>query len=284
VIHHDHQPPQQSMTATFSALRQRRDVAVLVPAAGSGLRLGGARPKALHELGGIPLLVHCLRNVAAAGGVGMIVVAAPPDAVDEVRALVTAAISDEAISDEACSAAQAGGSGAGVGAGDKGSDEGQDGARPEAIVVAGGASRQESVAAALAAVPPEFDVILVHDAARALTPPELIEAVADAVRAGHDAVIPGLPVVDTIKQIDADGRVITTIDRERLRAVQTPQGFRRSVLTKAHAVATDCHTDDAGMVERLGVAVHTVPGHPHAIKITTPGDLVIAEAIIRAGR
>ena len=202
--------------------------------------MGGAKPKALHELAGRSLLTHCWRNVAAAPSVGAIVIAAPPDAVALVERMA-----------------------------------------PDAIVVAGGATRRESVAAALAAAPPEFDIILVHDAARALTPPSLIEAVAEAVRAGHEAVIPGLPVVDTIKEVSADGRVIATVDRSRLRAVQTPQGFRRAVLAKAHTLTGD-HTDDAGMVERLGVPVHIVEGHPHAMKITTPWDVVIAESILRA--
>lgn len=157
------------------------------------------------------------------------------------------------------------------------------GMAPEAIVVAGGATRRESVAAALAAVPADFEIILVHDAARALTPPELIETVAGAVRSGHDAVIPGLPVVDTIKEVSGEGRVVATVDREALRAVQTPQGFRRALLAKAHALSAGDHTDDAGMVERLGVAVHTVTGHPRALKITTPWDLVIAETILRTG-
>ena len=139
------------------------------------------------------------------------------------------------------------------------------------------------MAAALAAVPADFDIILVHDAARALTPAALVEEVVAAVRAGHDAVIPALPVVDTIKQIDVDGRVTATVDREQLRRIQTPQGFRRGLLVKAHAAAVHSHTDDAGMVEQLGIAVHTVPGHPHALKITTPLDLVIAQALLEAG-
>jgi 2-C-methyl-D-erythritol 4-phosphate cytidylyltransferase len=225
------------MTATSEQLHRAPDVAVLVPAAGLGLRLGGGSPKALRELAGESLLTHCCRALT---GVGLIVVAAPPDAVDAVRRVV-----------------------------------------PHALVVPGGATRQESVAAALAAVPPDFDIILVHDAARALAPFSLVEKVAQAVRDGYEAVIPVLPVVDTIKQVDAQGDVVATVDRAQLRAVQTPQGFRRALLVKAHAAAVDSHTDDAGMVERLGATVHTVPGDPLALKITTPNDLRLAEALLK---
>lgn len=151
--------------------------------------------------------------------------------------------------------------------------------RVRLIVVAGGASRQASVAAALAAVPADFHIVLVHDAARALTPPELVEAVANAVRGGHGAVIPVLAVVDTIKQVDDFGVVVGTVDRSVLRAVQTPQGFRRDVLTSAHAAAVDEHTDDAGMAEKIGVPVHTVPGSEAAMKITRPFDLAVAELL-----
>src|SRR5512139_28763 len=220
------------MTATSEPFSRLPDVAVLVPAAGLGLRLGPGTPKALRELAGESLLTRCCRNLA---GVGLIVVAAPPDAIEPVAALV-----------------------------------------PTALVVAGGRTRQESVANALAAVPPEFDIILVHDAARALAPFSLVESVAQAVRDGHDAVIPVQPVVDTIKQVNAAGDVVATVDRAELRAVQTPQGFRRALLAKAHATVTDSHTDDAGMVERLGATVHTVPGDPRAMKITTPADLRLA--------
>jgi len=201
-----------SMTATSSPPLKRRDVAVLVPAAGLGLRLGAGKPKALHELAGKPLLWHCWRNLAAAPSVGAIIIAAPPDAVDLVPEIIPSATvlaGDSAPSDIAGA-------------------EGE----PAVLVVAGGATRRESVAVALAAAPAEFAIILVHDAARALTPPELIETVAEAVRSGHDAVIPGLPVVDTIKEVSDDGRVVATVDREALRAVQTPQGFRREVLSE----------------------------------------------------
>jgi 2-C-methyl-D-erythritol 4-phosphate cytidylyltransferase len=154
---------------------------------------------------------------------------------------------------------------------------------PGVTVVPGGATRQASVAAALAAVPERFEIILIHDAARALAPTALVESVAAAVRAGADAVIPVLPVVDTVKEVAASGAVVGTVDRSVLRIVQTPQGFRRAVLVAAHAAATDGHTDDAGMVEKLGVPVLTVPGDEAAFKITRPLDLVLAEALCSLG-
>jgi 2-C-methyl-D-erythritol 4-phosphate cytidylyltransferase len=219
------------------------DVVVLVPAAGTGVRLGPGSPKALRTLAGDPLLSHVVRRLASAPSVGQIVVAAPPDAVDLV---------DEVV-------------------------------RPIApvVVVPGGHSRQASVRAALAAVDPVFQIVLVHDAARALAPPALVERVAEAVRDGHDAVVPVLPVIDTVKQVDDAGRVAATVDRSVLRLVQTPQGFRREVLTAAHAAAVDDHTDDAGMAEKIGVTVWTVPGDDSALKITRPFDLQIAELLLR---
>lgn len=223
-------------------LRQRGDVAVLVPAAGMGVRLGPGAPKALRALAGQPLLVHALRRVAAARSVAAIVVAAPPADVIGVRAMLASIA--------------------------------------PVTVVPGGATRQESVAAALAAVPVGLEIILVHDAARALAPPGLVEAVAAAVRDGADAVIPVLPVVDTVKEVSADGLVIGTVDRSVLRSVQTPQGFRRAVLAEAHAAASDALTDDAGLVEKLGVPVRCVPGSEFAMKITRPFDLALAEHLL----
>jgi 2-C-methyl-D-erythritol 4-phosphate cytidylyltransferase len=221
------------------------DVAVLVPAAGQGVRLGPGGPKALRTLRGEPLLVHAARRLAAAPSVGCVVVAAPPDSIAAVQALVEPVCGEVTV-----------------------------------LVVAGGGSRQASVAAALAAVPDRYGIVLVHDAARALAPPELVERVAAAVREGHAAVIPALPVVDTIKHVHATGEVMATLDRSVLRAVQTPQGFLRSVLEKAHAAAVDEHTDDAGMAERIGVTVWTVPGEEAALKITRPMDLAIAELLL----
>ncbi len=228
------------MTAQTNA---RGDVAILVPAAGMGVRLGPGVPKALRLLAGEPLLLHAVRGVAAAPSVGLIVVAAPAADIDAVGSLL------EAI-------------------------------RCPVRVVPGGPTRQASVACALAAVPAEFDLVLVHDAARALTPPSLIESVAAKLRAGSFAVVPALPVADTIKRVGPDGEVVATVDRSVLRAVQTPQGFRRATLAAAHASAVDDHTDDAGLAEQAGVRVDTVPGDDLAFKITRPFDLAVAEAML----
>jgi 2-C-methyl-D-erythritol 4-phosphate cytidylyltransferase len=203
----------------------------------------------LHPLAGEPLLVHAVRRMACAAGVGCVVVAAPSDQVDAVRELLAAVAVVQ--------------------------------------VVAGGQTRQDSVAAALAQVPAHFEIILVHDAARALAPPGLAELVAAQVRGGVPAVVPVLPVVDTIKEVSASGAVMGTVDRSSLRAVQTPQGFRRSTLLAAHAAAKDPAFDDAALVERLGVPVVTVTGSDLAMKITRPVDLLVAGALLagdQAGR
>ena len=149
-----------------------------------------------------------------------------------------------------------------------------------ADVVAGGATRQASVAAGLAALPPDVDAVLVHDVARAFVPAEVIDRVVAALRDGADAVIPTRPVTDTIKRVDAGGRVIETVDRSTLVAVQTPQGFRRDVLFAAHtAGAATRVTDDAGLVEAFGGTVVAVDGADEAFKITRPWDLLLAEAV-----
>jgi 2-C-methyl-D-erythritol 4-phosphate cytidylyltransferase len=147
---------------------------------------------------------------------------------------------------------------------------------PGAVVVAGGETRQASVAAGLAALPPG-DLVLVHDAARAFVPPQVFAAVVDALRAGADAVVPGVATADTLRHLD-DGPV----DRERVVAVQTPQGFRRAVLERAHSAGDPTATDDAGMVERLGVRVQVVPGSDEGFKVTRPLDVVLAEALLRS--
>jgi 2-C-methyl-D-erythritol 4-phosphate cytidylyltransferase len=149
-------------------------------------------------------------------------------------------------------------------------------------VVAGADERTGSVRAGLTHAS-DADIVLVHDAARALTPPSLIARVVAEVRAGRGAVVPALPVADTIKSVDLMGAVVGTPDRSSLRAIQTPQGFRADLLRRAYAEASGSATDDAGLVERLGETVHTIVGDALAFKITTPHDLLLAEAIV-AGR
>lgn len=149
---------------------------------------------------------------------------------------------------------------------------------PDVTVVAGASERTESVRLGLA-VAEDAEVVLVHDAARALTPPSLISRVVAEVRAGRGAVVPALPVADTIKAVDIMGAVVGTPDRSSLRAIQTPQGFRADLLRRAYSAASDAATDDAGLVERLGETVHTIVGDALAFKITTPHDLLLAEAI-----
>ncbi|MFI9012204.1 2-C-methyl-D-erythritol 4-phosphate cytidylyltransferase [Actinosynnema sp. NPDC053489] len=225
-------------------------VVALVPAAGRGERLGYGMPKALVPVDGVPLLVRAVRGLLDSGRVRHVVIAAPPSEVDVVNT-VTAPL-----------ATPAGGA---------------------VHVVAGGSERSDSVRLALTYALreiPDTSIVLVHDAARAFTPPAVVDAVVDAVAAGHPAVIPVLPVADTVKQVDASGVVIATPDRAALRVVQTPQGFDAAVLLRAHEAAHEGATDDAGLVERLGVPVVTVPGHPDAMKITTKFDLAVAEALL----
>lgn len=148
--------------------------------------------------------------------------------------------------------------------------------------VAGGATRSESVRNGLAAVPPEATIVCVHDAARPFALPELFHAVVAAVHQGADAAVPGIAVADTIKRIDAGGRVVDTPPRAELVAVQTPQAFRAAALRAAHATGGDA-TDDAALVELAGGVVVVVPGDPENRKITTPDDLAWARDRI-AGR
>lgn len=228
-----------------------RAVAILT-AAGSGTRLGHGLPKALVPLAGIPLVVRAAHALASSGVVRRVVVTAPPEALDELRAAV--------------------------------------GDGPGLEVVPGGATRQASVAAALArlADEPGGTVVLVHDAARPLVPVRVVRRVVGAVALGRTAVVPVLPVVDTIKRVVGDdGAVAETLDRRELRAVQTPQGFTLDVLRAAHAAAAHraddealAATDDAGLVEAAGGRVWVVEGHEDAMKITTPRDLAVATALV----
>ena len=139
-------------------------------------------------------------------------------------------------------------------------------------VVPGGTSRSGSVRSGLGALPDDVDIVLVHDAARPAASQELFRRVVDAVRTGADAVVPGIPVVDTIKRVDATGRVVETPSRDELVAVQTPQGFRREALAAAHESGDDA-TDDAALIEQAGGTVVVVSGEATNLKLTTPRDL-----------
>ncbi|QNN50819.1 2-C-methyl-D-erythritol 4-phosphate cytidylyltransferase [Phycicoccus endophyticus] len=216
---------------------------VVVVAAGSGSRLGASLPKAFVPLAGRPMLAWALETVAALPGLRSLVVVVPE------------ALADPSLPPWSAVSLPVG-----------------------AHVVAGGAERTESVAAGLAALDPGCDVVLVHDAARCLTPVAVFERVVAAVRAGADGVVPGLAVVDTVKTVDADGVVTGTPERTTLRAVQTPQGFPREVLLAAHASGMVA-TDDAALVERTGHRVVVVDGDPMGFKVTTPEDLERAERL-----
>jgi 2-C-methyl-D-erythritol 4-phosphate cytidylyltransferase len=151
-------------------------------------------------------------------------------------------------------------------------------------VVAGGERRQDSVGAGLRVLTAEYGWIFVHDAARPLVQPETVRAVFEAARI-HGAAIPVLSVHDTVKSVDHESRVKRTLDRARIRLVQTPQCFRRDLLNNAYracAVEGRKFTDEASMLENAGIPVMTVPGHPANLKITTPDDLAWAEAWLHA--
>jgi 2-C-methyl-D-erythritol 4-phosphate cytidylyltransferase len=213
----------------------------VVPAAGSGVRLGAGVPKAFYQLDGRTLVQRAVDGLLASGVVDSVVVAVPADRTDRAKLIL-----------------------------------GRD-----ATVVAGGANRGDSVSRALAAVAEEPDFVLIHDAARALTPPDLVLRVVEALRAGHPAVVPALPVADTIKAVDATGAVLGTPERAGLRAVQTPQGFTTELLRRAYQNAgTAEFTDDASLVEHIGGRVQVVEGDPLAFKITTRLDLLLAHAIV----
>ena len=226
-----------------------RDVGVVIVAAGQGTRIGSDTPKQFLEIAGIPMLLRAIRPFARHPAVAHIaVVLRAADAV----------------------------------------------APPEWLlphvgnmlsVVAGGTERADSVAAGLAALPAACELVLVHDAARPFVDALLIDRVISGARAGH-AVVPALPVTDTIKETDAadPGRVARTVPRDNLRRAQTPQGFPRRMLEDAHAAARSrgprggrSATDDAALVEQAGGTVRLVTGDPGNLKVTTPEDLALAD-------
>lgn len=231
---------------------------MILVAAGSGTRLGYGMPKALVPLAGRPLLEHALDSLAAAVPEARIIVVLPEGNAE--LELVCA----------------------------------RHGSEP--VTCSGGATRNDSVRAGLELLEHGTEFVLVHDAARALTPPVVFERVTAALQAGARAVIPVLPVIDTIKSVrtvaGAPGAevVTSTAERSSLRAVQTPQGFNAAALMDAHSTAggwdtarAEKVTDDAMLMEMIGTPVYTVPGSTLALKVTTKMDLLLAESLVANG-
>ncbi|MGY1679759.1 2-C-methyl-D-erythritol 4-phosphate cytidylyltransferase [Geodermatophilus sp. SYSU D01176] len=214
----------------------------IVAAAGSGLRLGADRPKALVPLAGRPLVTWSVETLLGSG-VAEVVVAVPGDELAAFAAVLP----------------------------------------PEVRIVVGGATRTASVRAALAVAGERADAVLVHDAARPLTPPDVVTRVLAALAGGAPAVVPVVPVVDTTVSVDGDGLVTGALPREALRRVQTPQGFARAVLVDAYGRLPDGAelTDDAAVVRAAGVPVVTVAGDERAAKVTVSHDLALAEMQMR---
>lgn len=220
---------------------------LLIAAAGSGRRMGASGNKLLLEVAGRPVLAWTLETVLRCEAISWVGVIGQPIDEAAIGAIVEAATPH----------------------------------KPVRWIV-GGDTRQESVSRGLAALPPEATGVLIHDGARCLVEPELVERCAAAVAAGR-AVIAATPVTDTIKQVDAAGTITATPERSRLWAAQTPQGFGVEQLRSAHATARregwDV-TDDAALFERLGLAVQVLEAPASNIKLTTPFDLTIAEAVL----
>ena len=225
-------------------------VHLLIAAAGSGRRMGAAGNKLLLEVAGRPVLAWTLEAALASPVIRWIGIVGQPVDAEPIASIVAAAQPD----------------------------------RPVQWIL-GGDTRQESVSRGLAALPADAEGVLIHDGARCLLEPELLERCAAAVQAGR-AVIAATPVTDTIKQVDGDGTITATPDRAGLWAAQTPQGFPVERLRQAHATATAegwSVTDDAALFERLGWPVQVLQAPPSNIKLTTPFDLTIAAAVL-AGR
>jgi 2-C-methyl-D-erythritol 4-phosphate cytidylyltransferase len=225
---------------------KRADVGVVVAAGGTGRRFGGATPKQFLDLGGMPVLCRSIAAFQRTGGVGEIVVVVPAAFVKRAERLIARAPFPKV-----------------------------------SRVVPGGRERQESVRLGLAAFtrPPAF--VLVHDAARPLVSAQVIRDVIAGTRR-YGAAVTGTHASDTIKTEQKPGVIGMTPDRNTLRAVQTPQGFRFRLLVRAHEAAARRHvvgTDDASLVERLGRKVRIVPGDRWNIKITTMDDLRMARRL-----
>ena len=239
-----------------STTKTKPRVIALIAAAGRGTRLGTEVPKAYVELRGRTLLERSVRALLASGVVDEVIVLVSPDMEPEAARII----------------------------GRIGIAGAQDTTNAAPIrLVHGGSERADSVWAGLQAIPDDDAVVLIHDAARALTPAAMVRGVAKRVLEGAPAAVPVVPVADTIKEVAADA-VVSTPDRSRLRAVQTPQAFRLSALRQANLdywaeQPEFTATDDASLMEWHGERVATVPGDTLAFKITTPIDLTLAHAL-----
>ena len=222
-------------------------IAAIVPAAGSGTRMGLDHPKQFHFLAGFPILIHTVRSFVEAECVDVIVVVVPADRVDSTKGLLLEyKLSGSNVS-----------------------------------VVAGGKRRQDSVFCGLESLPSDVDVVLVHDGARPLVSSEIIARCAEAAQKSG-AAIAAVPVKDTLKRADTAERIVETVDRESLWQAQTPQAARLSLLLDAYKTAGNRDvTDEASLLELAGIPVQLVEGSETNIKITRPDDLIIAEKIMQ---
>ncbi|HEX7077331.1 MAG TPA: 2-C-methyl-D-erythritol 4-phosphate cytidylyltransferase [Candidatus Eisenbacteria bacterium] len=232
------------------------DLSVILVGAGEGRRMGGSGPKLLLDLGGRTLLERSAAAFLRHPAVGEIVAVVPAPLLDRATAALEGTARPGAPASPSAGRIR---------------------------VVAGGATRQESVRRGLEASSRDAAFVAVHDVARPLVTVELIERVYRAARA-HGAAIPALPIRDTVKEV-ADGRVVRSVPRDRLQGAQTPQVFARDILARAHEAraARGDATDDAALVEASGTAVHVVPGEASNVKITDPADLVTARALLLQG-
>jgi 2-C-methyl-D-erythritol 4-phosphate cytidylyltransferase len=222
-----------------------RDVGVVIVAGGEGSRVGGMELKQFRWIAGKPMLLHSVQTFMERDDVGMVVCVLPQQYAGDPPPWLFQSDVDRL------------------------------------LVSVGGRTRTESVANGLDDLPDEAQVVLIHDAARPFIDNDTISRVVDEVRAGRPTIA-GLPVVDTLKEVDATGGVTRTISRERLWRAQTPQGFPREVIVRAHREAKRAHlfaTDDAALCEQLGIPVSIVMGSERAMKITTEADFARASAL-----
>ncbi|HEX3533374.1 MAG TPA: 2-C-methyl-D-erythritol 4-phosphate cytidylyltransferase [Gemmatimonadaceae bacterium] len=223
----------------------KRDVGVIIVAAGSGSRTGSQELKQFRWVAGKPMLLHSIQTFQARADVAMVVCVLPREYVGDPPPWIFQSDSDRL------------------------------------LLSIGGRERSESVANGLEDLPSECEIVVIHDAARPLVTSETIGRVIDAAREGHGAVA-ALPVVDTLKRVDSNGRVIETVDRFGLWRAQTPQAFPRQSIERAHREAREADriaTDDAALCEQIGLPVVVVRGSERAQKITEENDFALLEAL-----